>query len=446
MTEGGATNDPKEAAEPSSAGLSRRKLIGLAGVSALAGAGLTAGVSAASDSPQPSTPPSHARDALKPVPFYGEHQAGIVTPAQDRLHFAAYDLLPGTTRADVITLLQEWTAAAAAMTAGQPIGGLAGSTDQDSPPDDTGEAEGLPPSSLTVTVGFGNTFFEKDGQDRFGIKARRPAAMEPLPHFSGDQLDPANSNGDLVVQACADDPQVAVHAIRNLTRIAHGTALVRYSQLGFGRTSSTTTAQATPRNLFGFKDGTANLKAEDPKALEQFVWVHPSDDQGSGAKWMTGGSYLVSRRIRMTIETWDHSPLNDQETTIGRRKLTGAPLGAEGEFDPVDFKATGVDGETLIPEKAHVRMSHPSTNGGAQLLRRGYSFVDGSDALGRLNAGLFFIAYQRDPRQQFTVIQNHLAGKANDALNEYITHVASGLYAVPPGVQPGQYWGQGLFS
>ena len=109
--------------------------------------------------------------------------------------------------------------------------------------------------------------------------------------------------------------------------------------------------------------------------------------------------------------------------------------------------ASSTTGGPLVPAQSHVRLAHPDTNGGAKLLRRGYSFVDGSDDLGRLDAGLYFLAYQRDPRAQFVRIQQRLAGKHNDAMNEYITHVASGLYAVPPGVQtPGDWWGRALFN
>src|SRR5205085_8150151 len=140
--------------------------------------------------------------------------------------------------------------------------------------------------------------------------------------------------------ACANDPQVAVHAIRNLARVGFGTVAVRYSQLGFGRTSSTTRAQQTPRNLLGFKDGTNNLKAEDTERLDKNVWVA----HGDGPDWLTGGTYLVTRRIRMRIESWDRTALKEQERIIGRRKGSGAPNGHQGEFDTVDFDIAGPDG------------------------------------------------------------------------------------------------------
>ena len=215
--------------------------------------------------------------------FRGEHQAGIVTPAQDRLHFAAFDVTTGS-RAQLVALLKAWTEAADRMTRGLPAGEI-GPVDGDLrlPPDDTGEAIGLPPGGLTITFGFGPSLFrDADGRDRFGLAGRLPAALAPLPHFPGDDLDPARSHGDLCVQACADDPQVAVHAIRNLARIGFGTVAVRWSQLGYGRTSTTSTAQSTPRNLFGFKDGTANVKAEEARALDEHVWVGRGRRPGRG--------------------------------------------------------------------------------------------------------------------------------------------------------------------
>jgi deferrochelatase/peroxidase EfeB len=216
---------------------------------------------------------------------------------------------------------------------------------------------------------------------------------------------------------------------------------VRYSQLGFGRTSSTSTTQFTARNLMGFKDGTANLKAEETERIQKSLWVA----SGDGPSWMDGGAYLVIRKIRMLIETWDRTSLGEQETIIGRDKGEGAPLGSRLEHDQPDFTAKGDDGEPMIPTVAHMRLAHPDFNDGARLLRRGYNFTDGSDGLGRLNAGLFFMAYQRDPRTQFVPVQRQLARA--DILNEYIRHISSGVFACPPGVSgPTDYWGSGLFA
>jgi deferrochelatase/peroxidase EfeB len=373
------------------------------------------------------------------VPFHGRYQAGIATPAQDRLQFAAFDVT--VDRANGLRdLLRTWTAAAARMTAGDAAGEL--NSVPLAPPDDTGEAFGLPPSQLTITFGLGPSLFEKDGRDRFGLRSRRPAALRQLPPLPGDELEPDRSGGDLCVQACANDPQVAFHAVRNLARLARGAAVMRWSQLGFGRTSTTSRSQSTPRNLMGFKDGTANIRAEDTKAMDEHVWTGPDERPG----WMRDGTYLVARRIRMLIEVWDRASLQDQEQTIGRHKMTGAPIGGRQETDPLDLAKHGPSGAPLIPAGAHVRLAHPSNvDGGARILRRGYSFTDGIDAgLGQLDAGLFFIAFQRDPATGFLPIQRSLASA--DALNEYITHTSSAVFAVPGGVRPGGYVAERLFT
>ncbi|MFL6065569.1 MAG: iron uptake transporter deferrochelatase/peroxidase subunit [Friedmanniella sp.] len=418
--------------------VSRRGLLGAAGVGVVgAGVGLAAGLSVGGHE---STVAS-ATPAVPSYPFYGDHQAGIATPAQDRLHFATFDLI-SSSRADLVGLLQDWTAAAARMTQGRdagPFGAVAGP--YDAPPDDTGEALDLPPSGLTLTFGFGPSLFRLAGRDRFGLANQQPAALQRLPHFPGDQLDEARSDGDLCVQACADDPQVAVHAVRNLARIAMGRAALRWSQLGFGRTSSTSTSQATPRNLFGFKDGTMNLKAEQPELLDQHVWVPAGDGRDS---WLTGGSYLVARRINMRIETWDRQPLREQERVVGRTKAQGAPLSGGEEFTQPNFSLARADGEPLVPAEAHVRLAHPDQNQGVQMLRRGYNFVDGNNRLGQLDAGLFFIAYVRDPRTHYIPMQSRLA--RHDGMSEYLQHTGSGLFAVPPGVQPGGFLGQTLLG
>lgn len=408
------------------------------GVAGIAGAAAGATAVLAADS-EPTVPVSAASGA---VPFHGDHQAGIITPAQDRLHFVAFDVVTKD-RDRLVSMLQDWTAAAARMTQGQDAGTIGAVNGiPEAPPDDTGEALDLPPAGLTLTVGFGPTLFrDASGVDRFGIADKRPAALADLPKFPADALQPEISGGDLCVQACANDPQVAVHAIRNLARIGMGVVSVRWSQLGFGRTSSTSRDQVTPRNLFGFKDGTANLKAEDTALLDEHLWVRAGD----GASWMDGGSYLVARKIRMTIETWDRTSLGEQEEIVGRAKGTGAPLGQQDEFDELDFTLKGPDGEPAIGEVAHVKLAHHSQNGGARILRRGYNFVDGSDGLGRLNAGLFFISFQRDAHKQFVPIQLQLA--RHDVMNEYIRHVSSALFACPPGVEDGgDYWGRALFG
>ncbi len=402
--------------------------------------------------------PTGAASATGVVPFTGEHQAGIVTPAQDRMYTAAFDLTT-TSRDELVGLLRTWTVMAARLTRGLSAG-PSGTSDgpYDAPPDDTGEAADLPAANLTLTVGFGRSLFD----ERFGLAGRLPGGLVELPHFAGDDLDPARCDGDLVVQACADDPQVAVHAIRNLSRAAFGVAAIRWTQLGYGRTSSTSTAQRTPRNLFGFKDGTANVKAEETDALDEHVWV-PAEAAAADttdSSWLVGGTYLVVRRIRMHIETWDRTSLREQEALVGRTKGEGAPLSGGTEFTEPDLALAGSGGRPLVPADSHVALAHPTTNGGIRMLRRGYNFTDGNDSLGRLDAGLFFVAFVRDPRTHYVPMQSRLS--STDALMEYLVHTGSGLWAVPPGIPDGAlplgpdgaparterapFWGEALFA
>jgi deferrochelatase/peroxidase EfeB len=382
---------------------------------------------------------SSARSGLsgRAVPFYGSHQAGIATPAPEFLSFAAFDLTSNSVD-DLRGILQDWTGAAGLLTRGRPYRPT--SEEPSVAPPDPGEAVGLGPAQLTITVGFGSSLFGSRRRDRFGFARRKPAALAPLPAFRGESLDPNRSGGDLCVQACADDPQVTFHAIHVLARIASGAATFRWMQEGFGRTSSTSRSQTTPRNLMGFKDGTNNIRGEDGQAMDDFVWVQPGD----GPVWMEGGSYLVARRIKILLDVWDATSLEGQERAIGREKLSGAPLGEHEEYDPVDLDARQ-GGQPTIPVDAHIRLAGPERNDGQRILRRGYSYSEPPEpGSGQIDAGLFFICFQRDPRRQFVPIQRRLA--ASDALNRHTLHTASAVFACPPGARPGEYIGEGLFA
>ena len=416
----------------------RRGLVRAAAGLAAAGAGLGAGGIA-----EAAVEPKGQQAASGVEPFWGVHQGGIATRPQAHSYFAALDLL--TQKRDaVIALLRLWTQTAAAMAGGAtaaPFG-----TDPAAPAPDTGEALGLSPARLTLTFGFGAGLFAKDGKDRYGLARHRPDALVELPRFPGDQLVETRSGGDLSIQACAEDPQAAFHAVRQLARLAYRTAEVRWAQTGY---LTRPADGGTPRNLMGFKDGTSNPSPADPAAMAKFVWV---GEEGPG--WMRGGSYLVARRIRIAIEHWDRMKLAFQEQTIGRKKYSGAPLGGKRERDPLDLDALDKDGNPVIPESAHVRLAAAATNGGAQILRRPYSYNDGVDFTAErwppwrqgmeYDAGLFFLCYQRDPRTGFVPIFVKLA--KFDMLNQFVTHTGGGLFACPGGVANGEFIGQRLFD
>jgi deferrochelatase/peroxidase EfeB len=348
------------------------------------------------------------------------------------VHFVSLDF-QSNAAGDLRSLLQSLSAAAARLTSGRPVGSLQTGT---APPVDTGEAVGLGPCRLTITFGLGPALFRAG---RLGLSSRRPRPLVSLPGFSGDALQHAISGGDIGIQVCAENPQVAFHAAHDLTLLATPIAVPRWSLAGFGRTLNSRGAP-TPRNLMGFKDGTANIMGQDTRALERFVWAGAPESPA----WMRGGTYMVVRRIEMLLGNWDSIGLDQQEQTFGRHKLSGAPLGQRHEFDRLDLSARA-HGRLRIPGHAHVRLASPEYNHGERILRRGYSYAGGVDHAGQAVAGgQLFICFQRDPRRQFIPIQRRLA--RGDLLSQHTRHVGSAIFACPPGASQGGYVGAGLFS
>jgi deferrochelatase/peroxidase EfeB len=355
------------------------------------------------------------------------------------MHFVALDVVSESAE-DLQAMLTAWTRAAERMTYGAEAapGGAVGLGPY-GVPTDTGEALDLPPANLTITIGYGPSLFE-----RFGLDGRKPEALHDLPAFMGDDLDPATSGGDICIQACADDPQVAVHAMRNLIRLGFGVVAVRWSQLGFGRTSSTSVAQKTPRNLFGFKDGTNNVKAEDAEALAQHVWVAPEDVPGPARRGWPAGPISSPGESGCTSRSGTGRICKSSKMFSAAASSRGSHWGLRRSSTRSTSPRPGLDGLPAIPLTSHVRLAHADNLNGVRILRRGYNFTDGSDGQGHLNAGLFFIAFMRDAHTQFVPMQRALAAK--DGLNEYIEHTGSALFACPPGLADGADWGTQLFG
>lgn len=414
--------------------VTRRRMLGnamLAGITGTAVGAVGGGFAGYASAAEQRGDDDDTVDLRRSYPFYGQgHQGGIATLPQRYATFMSFSLAAGAGRSDLQTLLARWSAAAAILQQGKPVGTVQPQVDVQ-PPTDTGEAFGLSPASLTVTIGLGPSLFG----DRFGFAAKRPAAFTDLPTLNGDNLDPRLRGGDLSVQACADDPQVCYHAVRNLARLGRNIVSPYWAVLGFGRASAGP-GQHTPRNLLGFKDGTRNISTD--AEYDRFVWVDKSDQP-----WMNGGTYQVVRKIRMLLETWDVDRIGNQQKIFGRSKEEGAPLSGKAEFDTPDFAEKGTDGSPLIDPKSHVGLAARENNDGIMIRRRSYNYTDGLDANGQLNAGLLFISYQKDP-QDFIRLQNRLG--ANDLLNEYIRHIGSAIFAVPPAPAEGHYIGQSLFS
>jgi deferrochelatase/peroxidase EfeB len=380
-------------------------MLGLAG--GLAGSGLVAAGYGLGTAGRETTSP-------QAWPFPGKHQSGVATPPQNHLVFTAFDLT-GLDQLGFQDLLRSWSRLAADLQAGHRARSIS----------DPGEAEGLDAARLTLTFGLGPGVFERDGEDVLGLRDRQPTVLYQIPALPGDELQAARSGGDVCVQACADDPQVAFHAVHALSLAARGVLVPRWSQTGFlpRRQPAGARSSDAPRNLMGFRDGTHNVRPDDAAQMSRHVWVAKADDPS----WMRDGTYLVARRIRMLLDVWDGLPTIAQERAVGRKKASGKRLHARE-----------------MPADAHIALAAAHNNDGVRLLRRGYSYNDGIDpATHQVDAGLFFICYQRDPLRQFTTIQRRLG--VNDALAKHLSHTSSAVFACPPGARPGGYVGERLF-
>jgi deferrochelatase/peroxidase EfeB len=420
-------------------GVSRRGLFGAGVAAAGAGVGAVAGIGGATAATgvnpfAAATNGDESIDLSQSHPFYAtadrQPQGGIRTVPQRHCVFMTFDVSAGTAT-DLQVLLARWSAAIAQLQAGRTVGSVE-PAHGNGVGADTGEALDLGPASLTVTVGLGPGVFD----ERFGLASRKPAHLAQIPTLPSDNLEAGLTGGDLSLQACADDPQVAYHAVRDLARMARGTATVRWTVLGFGRASAGP-AQSTPRNLMGFKDGTRNVTTDEEH--DRFVWV---DDAGPGARWMRGGTYQVVRKIRMNLEIWDADVVSDQQRVFGRTKVEGAPLSGGSEHTTPDFHATRSGGGTEIDPTSHIALAAHENNGGVKILRRPYNYTDGLNQYGQLDAGLLFAAYVNDP-EHFTRLQRKLG--ASDRLNEYVSHIGSAVFAVPPAPRKGSYIGEQLF-
>lgn len=391
--------------------MDRREFLKKAGIG---GAGLALGLSGASaffaNKEQDS---KNIADGQEEISFYGKHQSGITTPMQKNIYFVVLDLHTKD-KEEIIQLFKDWTDYSEKLVNGDLV--KKDGSNALLPPSDTGETVGLNPYRLTLTFGVSASFLTK-----LGLEKKRPKLFRDLPAFPKEQLREQYTGGDIVIQACADDEQVAFHAVRNLIRKGRNKVTMKWSQSGFAAIGD---RMETPRNLFGFKDGTANVTTE--KDFDKVVWADSQD-------WMKNGSYMAVRRIIMHLETWDRTNLQEQENTFGRYKESGAPFGKKNEFDEVDL--------SLLPVDSHVRLAKEVD---LPILRRSYSYSDGIDPkTGQFDAGLLFIAFQKDP-DRFVKIQTNLG--ADDKMNEYVTHIGSGLFACFGGVKEGGYIGQDLFE
>lgn len=399
--------------------ISRRDFLKKAGI---AGAGVAIGASGASGIlAKMINGTSGQLIGNEEISFYGEHQSGIATPVQKNVYFAVLDLR-SIELEEIKQMFKDWTDYTEKLMSGELVAPEL--KNHLLPPIDTGETVGLNPYRLTVTFGISPSFL-----DKLKLDNKKLPEFKDLPHFPRDQIKDKYKGGDICIQACADDAQVAFHAVRNLVRKGRSLIDLKWTQSGFLPIGN---EKETPRNLFGFKDGTENPKNEND--FKNVVWYDKNN-------WLKNGTYLIVRRIQMHLETWDRTNLQEQENTFGRYKESGAPFGEKDEFATIDIEKKGSDGKPIIPIDSHVYLAKKA---GTKICRRAFSYSNGIDEIsGQFDAGLLFLCFQKDP-EQFIKIQNSLGNE--DKLNEYITHVGTGIFACFGGVKKGEYIGQKLFE
>jgi len=419
----------------------RRFLTGSLTALGAGGLGAAAGAVTAESANAQAPPPPLATQAREigmreldvRLPFDAAHQSGVLTPRQAQAQFVALDCIAPNAEG-LFGALQALSSEARLLTQGTPVGVV----EADDPPPDSGILGAYDsPDTLTVTIALGAALFD----DRFGLAAKRPRHLTPMPAFANDEIDPTRTGGDVLVQICAGQRDTVVHTVRELMRAVAGTLAIRWTLDGFQGAHRGPNANSTQRNLFAFRDGTANPDVSDSALMNELLWVGAAE---AAPAWTAGGTYMVVRTIRMHVEFWDRVGMLEQEKMIGRDRVSGAPLGGTGEFQDPDY---GSDPHgNRIPLDAHIRLANPRTNATAdqRILRRGYSYNRGVDDAGNLDQGLLFVAFNKDPARQYAVIQKRLE---IEPMIDYITPVGGGYFFVPRGTTgPADWVGSGLAS
>jgi deferrochelatase/peroxidase EfeB len=373
--------------------------------------------------------PTIAKQLGAHVPFDGAHQSGVLTPRPPYAIVAAFDAIADS-RAQLADGLAALSQRARALAGGYDA--LLGAPGEGPTPDSGVLGTRVTPDALTATIGFGASLFDA----RYGLAARKPRGLKPMPVFPDDALAAEQTHGDVLVQLCAATHEKLLHALRDLMRATRGALAMRWKVEGF--LPPPEREPGAGRNLLGFKDGTANPDTADAALMDRLIW---SGAEAGG--WGAGGTYAVVRIIRNRVEFWDRVALSEQELMIGRDKARGAPLGRRGEQDDPDY-ASDPKGER-IPLDAHIRLARPRTPAaeGSRILRRGYNYSRGVDEAGQLDMGLLFVAFCRDLERQFEAVQKRLAG---EPLVDYVVPTGGGYFFLPPGARDAQDWvGSGLF-
>ncbi|MGK7285697.1 iron uptake transporter deferrochelatase/peroxidase subunit [Buttiauxella agrestis] len=413
----------------------RRRL--LKGLGALGGALAVAGgcpvAHAAKQETSPGTLPPDAR--MEKQPFYGVHQAGVLTPQQAAMMLVAFDVL-ASDKADLERLFKLLTARFDFLTTGGPA---PDTPNPRMPPMDSGilGAE-IYPDNLTITLATGTSLFD----ERFGLQGQKPAKLQKMERFANDSLDASLCHGDLLLQICANTADTVIHALRDIIKHTPDLLSVRWKREGFiSNHAARSRGKETPINLLGFKDGTANPNSEDKPLMDEVVWVTENQQEPA---WTVGGSYQAVRIIQFHVESWDRTPLKEQQTIFGRDKHSGAPLGMKNEHDEPDY-AADPDGNVIALD-AHIRLANPRTKETQSnlMMRRGYSYSLGVSKSGNWIWGCCLSASSMILEKGFLAVQQRLNG---EALEEYVKPIGGGYFFVMPGARDKQhYLGQGLIE
>ncbi|WAH53319.1 iron uptake transporter deferrochelatase/peroxidase subunit [Pseudescherichia vulneris] len=403
---------------------SRRRLLKSMGALALAGSCPVA--HAAKPKSAPGTLSPDAR--METQPFYGEHQAGILTPQQASMMLVAFDVL-ASDKSELERLFRLLTQRIAFLTTGGPA---PDTPNPRLPPMDSGILGGfIAPDNLTITVSLGASLFD----DRFGLGPQRPAKLEKMTRFPNDSLDAALCHGDLLLQICANTGDTVIHALRDIIKYTPDLLSIRWKREGFiSDHAARSKGKETPINLLGFKDGTGNPDSQNRTLMKSVVWVTPDQQEPA---WTVGGSYQAVRIIQFRVEFWDRTPLKEQQTIFGRDKQSGAPLGMTHEHDVPDY-TRDPDGDVIALD-SHIRLANPRTPETEVnlMMRRGYSYSLGVTNAGQLDMGLLFVCFQHDLEKGFLTVQKRLNG---EALEEYIKPIGGGYFFALPGVKDPQHY------
>ncbi len=364
------------------------------------------------------------------IPFDGVHQSGVLTQRPAQATYVALDsIAPGAS--ELFEALGQLSTRARLLCQGTAVG----EAPIDDPPPDSGILGPYnAPDSLTVNISFGHSLFD----DRYGLHRHRPRHLGPMEPFPHDELDPARCGGDVLLQIAAGQRDTVMHTVRELMRAVSGTFAVRWMLDGFTTAQRDRDPRSSPRNLFAFRDGTANPPSHDAKMMDRLIWAERNAEPG----FAHDGTYVIVRVIRQHVEFWDRVGMFEQEQMIGRERVSGAPLGGAGQFDTPDFTADPHG--RRIPLDAHIRLANPRTAATAdqRMIRRSYNYDRGADEAGDLDCGLIFTAYNQNPNRQFKAIQVRLA---NEPMTDYITPVGGGYFFAPRGTRgPGDWVGSGL--